>query len=147
MGMYTHFVIDGVVKEEFRNIIKELYDINRNHHDILKEVMDFRLVVEKFNFKPFQDFAYRERTTLFFYGSQCEDDLEYDEQSGYWHLECEIKDYAECYEGKERTRTSECFIASMPDIFEEGATYSKQYEESDAPRKYILKDGKLIELN
>lgn len=128
MGMYTKFEFEGTVKPQYRPIIQALYDTD----------LDFKEAVHKLKMVPFYDLAESERGDMMFYGSQWEDETKFDESSGFWHLECEIKDYPE--DGKPK-KSSELFKDAIPLIFEDGMTAWELYEEYMVPMKYGLQKG------
>ena len=128
MGMYTKFEFEGTVKPQYRPIIQALYDTD----------LDFKEAVHKLKMIPFYDLAESERGDMMFYGSQWEDETKFDESSGFWHLECEIKDYPE--DGKPK-KSSELFKDAIPLIFEDGMTAWELYEEYLVATKYELQKG------
>ena len=128
MGMYTKFEFEGTVKPQYRPIIQALYDTDS----------DFKEAVHKLKMVPFYDLAESERGDMMFYGSQWEDETKFDEKSGFWHLECEIKDYPE--DGKPK-KSSELFKDAIPLIFEDGMTAWELYEEYTVATKYELQKG------
>ena len=128
MGMYTKFEFEGTVKPQYRPIIQALYDTD----------LDFKEAVHKLKMVPFYDLAESERGDMMFYGSQWEDETKFDEKSGFWHLECEIKDYPE--DGKLK-KSSELFKDAIPLIFEDGMTAWELYEEYMVATKYELQKG------
>lgn len=134
MGMYTKFEFEGTVKPQYRPIIQALYDTD----------LDFKEAVHKLKMVPFYDLVESERGDMMFYGSQWEDETKFDESSGFWHLECEIKDYPE--DGKPK-KSSELFKDAIPLIFEDGMTAWELYEEYMVATKYELQKGILKRTN
>lgn len=130
MGMYTKFEFEGIVKPQYRPIIKALYDTD----------LDFKEAVHKFEMVPFYDLADGERGDMIFYGAQWEDETSFDESTGFWHLECEIKDYPE--DGKPK-KSSALFKDAIPIIFEDGMTARELYEEFHVATEYELQNGVL----
>lgn len=126
MGMYTKFEFEGTIKPQYRPIIQALYDTDLN----------FKEAVHKLKMVPFYDLAEGERGDMMFYGY--EGDTKFDENSGFWHLVCEIKDYPE--DGKPK-KSSELFKDAIPIIFEDGMTARELYEEHQIATEYELQKG------
>ena len=89
---------------------------------------------------PFYDLAESERGDMMFYGAQWRDETKFDEDTGFWHLECEIKDYPE--DGKPK-KSSELFKEAIPLIFEDGMKSRQLYEEHCIASEYELQKGVL----
>ena len=146
MGMYTYFVIKGTVKEQYRQKIQELYDVS-NLDVIPWDTPDyFEKLVDHVGFDLFKDFKTGERSDWIFFGSRnCDDSLcEYNETTGDWHLEIDMKNYSEI--GKPKN-SMDMFIDLIPELFEDGLFFSELYEEFNVPSKYELKNGELILTN
>lgn len=124
--MYTKFEFEGTIKPQYRQIIQALYDTD----------LDFKEAVHKLKMVPFYDLAEGERGDMMFYGY--EGDTKFDENSGFWHLECEIKDYPEDRKPK---KSSELFKDAIPIIFEDGMTARELYEEHQISTEYELQKG------
>ncbi len=142
MGMYTYFVIKGSVKEQYRQKIKQLIDYYDNHdYDI-----PFERAVDDIGFDLFKDFKTGQRSSMIFYGSVDFDEnvCEYNETTGKWHIECDIKNYPE--DGKEKN-SMDMFKDLIPELFEDGLFFSELYEEFYVPSEYELRNGELVLTN
>ena len=139
MGDYTYFVIKGRVKEKYRHKIQQLYD----YHN---EDATFEKMVDDVGFDLFKDFKTGERSGMIFYGSVDFDEqiCEYNEETGDWHIECDIKDYSE--NGKPKN-SMQMFVDLFPELFEDGMYFSSQYEYLDVPWKGELRNGELVCIN
>ena len=147
MGMYTYFIIKGTVKEQYRHKIQELYDVSKSGAIIpWQEPNYFEKLVDHVGFDLFKDFKTGQRSELIFYGSVDFDEnvCEYNETTGEWHIECDIKNYPE--DGKEKN-SMELFKDLIPELFEEGLFFSELYEEFDVPSEYELRNGELVLTN
>ena len=141
MGMYTKFEFEGTVKPQYRPIIKSLYDTD----------LDFKEAVHNLKMVPFYDLAESERGDMMFYGAQWQEETKFDESSGFWHLECEIKDYPEqnpdgTYKPK---NSSKLFIELLPELCETDKylAYSSFYEEDEMALRFEYIKGKWIQTN
>ena len=100
---------------------------------------------------PFYDLAESERGDMMFYGAQWQEETKFDESSGFWHLECEIKDYPEqnpdgTYKPK---NSSKLFIELLPELCETDKylAYSSFYEEDEMALRFEYIKGKWIQTN
>ena len=146
MGMYTYFIIKGTVKEQYRQKIQELYDVDESDVIPWDTSNYFEKLVDHVGFDLFKDFKTGERSDWIFFGTRdCDDNLcEYDVTTGSWHLEIDMKNYPE--DGKPKN-SMEMFKDLIPELFEDGMFFSDQYEEFDVPSKYELKNRELVLTN
>ena len=75
---------------------------------------------------------------MIFYGAQWREETVFNEDTGFWHFECEIKDYPE--DGKPK-KSSELFKEAIPIIFEDGMKGNELYEEYRVATEYELQNG------
>ena len=144
MGMYTYFVVDGVVKEKYRDKMNSLYT-NRNYFND-NETRSFKELVDDAGFDLLKAFSEGERASMIFYGCRnCDDPVcEWDKKSERLHLEIDIKNYPE--NGRPK-KSMELFKELIPELFEEGLSFQERYEEYRVFSKYELRNGELIFLN
>lgn len=146
MGNYTYFIIKGKVKLNYRHKIQEIYDVAEKNIIPWNEECYFENLINHVGFDLFKDFKTGFRSEMIFFGCRNGDDrlCYYDEATGDWHLEIDIKNYPE--EGKPKN-SMEMFKDTFSELFEEGLFFSELYEEDIYPVEYRLLNENLTCVN
>ena len=134
--LYTHFRFKGKVKPVYWQSLELLY---KYRADLLAYGEPFYYSVYRLNIRPLFEFSKGKRAENLFYGQGGSPwHNSFNAKTGLWEIDCVIKDFLEEFRSK---KTSECFIEAIPNIFEDGMTYSEHYDEFSIPTKYVLKHG------
>lgn len=134
--LYTHFRFKGTVKPEYRQSLELLYKYRPRFR---KSGEPFYYSLYRFKIKPLFKFSNGKRAEEIFCGwGGSPWHNSYNAKTGLWEIDCVIKDLLEDSWSK---KTSEYFIEAIPNIFEDGMTYSEHYDEFSVPTKYVLKHG------
>lgn len=129
MGMYTGLRFKGIIKPEYRTIIKGIHNDNLTWEE--SGLIDDFIYDGRADFIPYGALCYMPKSWKY-------DDYiphEFNEETGYWSFQCSLKNY---------DNTIEKFLDMIGDMVDSVEFCEYYYEEWDYSSKYELKHGTMI---